>query len=327
MGKRKNPRYDEQNLKALAKYLEGARRPLEGGKNPTIKVDPERLEETIKTSLDEKDRKVLEKFFGLIPGKINHSQRRSAEISWINMYINAKKAMMGLVTIENLEKFDANVHEKVMLIAKKVNTEGTNVSNADTVKYLYVLSIIFDGGPNMSFDMSEKIDIKYEKLATFDEFAMLDELCKVLNELPDNSINLKLLMEAIEMLDLDDVVSIKKFAGLPMSREESLNFRDETKAKSLYAIRCLKEKIFPYGAWNETLNLILGKEKQASEFVEAVQLIRKDWKSIERYRTDETERIFTSKGIQTVKKIRIGELEFTDPYEVMLLCVARNIAL
>lgn len=332
MGKKnrlENNNYDLQNLKSLASYLERVRTPLEEGNIPKIKVDLEGLEKTIK-ALPRKERETLEKFWGLNPGMINHSQniKGLGAVAYGNMFEEVKRILKKIISLEYLRNYDPNASQLVENIAKKVDKGGLEISDLDTVKYLIVLTIMLDNGPQMPFDEEEKIDCELDDTASFDDYAMACEIWRILKDrAPDKSINLKLLIEAIEMFDIPDVVAIKKFANLPINRVDEKDFEDESKLETLHDIRAFKERIFPYGSWNITLELIIGKEINLEPFSNALDLFRQDWANMLKFKTERTRTIVTSEGERKLTIYEIGGLEFTDPYEVMFLYVARNIIL
>lgn len=330
MGKRKdkNVSYSRQNLEIVARNLEVARKPISDGDIPKIRVNRKALEKVIK-DLPKKERKAVEKFFGLIPGTINHSQNifGLGKVAYNNMLQEAKDVLTKLVSVEYLVKFDETVAKLVESLAKKVNKGDLKLSDIDVCKYLNILCIVFDGGPQMPFDNEDKINLDSENLF-FDDYAMLNVLYKSLvDSIPDHSLNLRLLQEAIDMLDVADVIAIKRFVGLELTKKEEAEFGEEVKVSTLREVRLLKERVFPYGIWNETIELILGKYKNFNQFIEAMTLVRQDLSNLAKYETGEEDSFPTSKGITTVKKIKIGDLEFTDPYEVMFWCVSRNIIL
>lgn len=330
MGKKnRSVNYDPQNLKVLAEYMENARKPLTNGKIPNIHIDLEKLESTIK-ALSKKERETLEKFWGLNPGTINHSQSMKGlgQVAYNNMFTEVKKILQKIISLEYLKEYDCNVAELVGNMAKKICKDSLDISDIDAVKYLNVLFIMLDNGPQMPFDDEEKIDSDLDTEASFDDYAMTCEIWRVIKDrLPDNSINLKLLIEAIEMFDIPDIMAIKKFANIPLNRIDEKDFEDESRLETLQDIRKFKERIFPYGSWDVTLRLIIGKKINLEGFANALSLFRQDWANILNFKTGKSKTIMTSEGERKLDIYEIGGLEFTDPYEVMFLYVERNIIL
>lgn len=332
LGKKKdaNAGYSRKNLETVAQNLEEARKPVTGGEIPELHVNRENLEKTIKTDLTKKERDVLEKFFGLIPGTINHSKHiwGLGRLASNNMIKEVKEVLSKLVSVKYLAGFDEEVAKLVEDLAKKVDKGDLDITDIDIIKYLEILCIIFDGGPKMPFDNDDEIDVDESENASFDDFGMLTAMIKAMKELPDHAINLKLLIEAIEMFDIKDVMAMKKFVGLKLSKKDEREYEDVKKVKTLMEIRNLKEKVFPLGSWNTTIELIIGKKKNFQDFIEAMEQVRRDLNILKNYETDEEYSFVSAKGEKTtVKVIKIGDLEFTDPYEIMFLCVARNIIL
>lgn len=328
LGKKQQPvNYDRTNLKGLANYMERTRAPMNGGSLPKLCINLDRLEETIK-GLPRKPREATEKFWGLIPGTINHSFGKSklGKDAYDIMFTNAKEVIKDLLTLEYSSRYDENVASLVEKLAAKVDKGDMEMSNIEVVKYLIAFFIIFYGGPQMLYEKEDSIDTGIDNKAVLDEYAMLLETDNELKGLiPDNSINLKLWMQVIEMLDIKDGLAIKKFARLNISKEDLRTFDEIEDIKVLQQIRAFKERIFPYGGWWVTTNLILDPTKvELDGFMDRLDLLRRDWGNIKLFRS-KTKQVMTSQGERDLLVYNIGGLEFTDPYEVMLLYVARNL--
>ena len=178
----------------------------------------------------------------------------------------------------------------------------------------------------MLFEDENNVNTEVDDNAVLDEYALLLEAWNELQDIiPDNSINLKLLIQAIEMLDFEDVLAMKKFAGIEISQEDLKMVGSIEEVKTLQEIRAFKERIFSYGCWWVTANLILNPAKvNLIKFMEYLDLFRQDWENIKLFKSG-TKQIMTAEGTRNLQIYQIGELEFTDPYEVMLLYVARNL--
>lgn len=319
--------YDRSNLQGLANYMEGVRTPMKGGHLPRFRIDLDGLEKTIK-SLPRKAREAIEKFWGLNPGTINHSHNKSSlgNIAYERMFSNSKEVLQNIFTLEYSIKYEPNVADLVTKMARKVNKGNLEMSDIEVVKYLNIFFIIFYGGPNMLFEDENNVNTEVDDNAVLDEYALLLEAWNELQDIiPDNSINLKLLLQAIEMLDFEDVLAMKKFAGIEISQEDLKMVGSIEEVKTLQEIRAFKERIFSYGCWWVTANLILNPAKvNLIKFMEYLDLFRQDWENIKLFKSG-TKQIMTAEGTRNLQIYQIGELEFTDPYEVMLLYVARNL--
>lgn len=333
MGKkqqRQQVKYSRQALENMAFQLSCIRQPLKGGMIPKIQIDLDELEKTIGT-LSKKERELLEKFWGLIPGTTNHGKQinKKHDIAYQNMMKHTLEVMKKLLSIEYLYRYDQEAKHVVNEMLGKINKEGVEyVSDIDAIKYLILFLIFFVGGPRMLFEGKEdKINLKEEENGHFDEYALLkvtwEESGRVLQ---DKSIKLKLLIEAIRMFDLKDVVAMQRFVNLPISKDD---YDVETEVLSSFKqIRLFKEKIFPYGAWDVSSSLIYGSEINdidLTELVESFSMLRANWESIATFKTKQQITLYTSEGERQLDCYKIGKLTFTDIYEVMFLYVSRSL--
>lgn len=334
MGKKKRPvNYDRKALTNLSRQIKLGRRPLKEGNIPELKIDLEGLENTIK-SLPKNQREVTEKFWGLIPGTMDHSKqlgtRKRNDIAYQNMLNATLGVMRDLIHFEYLRLYDANMKEIFDGLVSKVDKTGAEeVSDEDAIKYFLIFLIFIANGPRLLVEEEGyQINLKEEQESYFDEYALLRATWKeTAKHLPDHSIKLKLLMETISMFDLKQVVAMKHFARLPVETEF-----DNPNAKPVQTfaeIRLLKEELFPYGAWDVTTLLIYGAAKEedridVSDLAEHFHEFRKNWDEIKKYKVSETT-LVTTKGETKLDRYRIGCLEFTDIYEVMFLYVSRSL--
>ena len=233
-----------------------------------------------------------------------------------------------LVSIEFLYSYDKNVQDLVGRIMSKINKDGAeNISDIDVIKYFMIFLVFVLEGPNLTFQFTDEKATEFQKEhAKIDEYAILEgvweDSMKVLNE---HSINFKLLLECISMFDVKDVIAMKRFVGLSLSKDEENTETD--KLSTIREIRLFKEKIFPYGAWEAAIHFIYYNGScpvDLTEFWEKIILLRSDWKKISEFEKEIID-ITTSTETRKVKVYDIAEIEFTDIYEVMFLYVSRNI--
>ena len=163
-------------------------------------------------------------------------------------------------------------------------------------------------------------------MASLDEYSLLyagwEEMVK---NLADGAINLKLLLEAIDMFDVKDVVSMKRFVRLPIERAYSRDEKEEF--EKLKQIRLLKESIFPDGEWETIEQLIYGnktKEIDFEELSDALSILRCNWERVEEYKIG-TKAYLLSTGKKELPVYDIAGLRFTDTYEIMFLSVCRSL--
>lgn len=326
MGTKKNVKeYIPEAIKNLGEYLEKVR--LEGSKKlEKTRVNLEGLKKAI-WALPKEDRENIEKFWGLTGGP-NHSKKIAhlniKDVAYIQMRNKALQSFSKLDKLDLASMYDESVQTLTNLVIKKVNKNGLpDISDMECVKYLIAFFILVENGPKMSFEKDlMQVDTRVDKMCYVDEYEALNELAKELKEFPDNSINLGLVKSVLESLDFKDCVVIQKSFGM----ESTDTFRsDEIQILDTFSrIRAFKEKVFGYGAWEVTCGLVLGYDVNLKEFWKAIDILRKDWSKMDDFKTSQ-------KNLQTVSETRtlnvysIGGLEFTDPYEVMVLYLERNL--
>ena len=334
MGKKKQKaNYDKGRLRNLAAQICRIRKPTSKGGIPAIKVDIEGLEKAL-LKLERKEREVMERFWGLIPGTPDHSQyhfsaaRKSNDIAHNIMADKVVEVIKKLVSFEYLYLYDKGLKKLVDNILTKINKAGVEeISDMNAVKYLIIFLVFISGGPHMVFEQYDaEIDLENDSKGTFDDYSLLQRIwVQTGNIVKDGSINLKLIMELVEMFDIKDVITMKRFVRLPIDRKDE---DIETESLSTFKdIRLFKERIFPYGNWEFT-NLMIyyggTYEVNLNEFGEKLNTLRSDWSSIKNFATVKTV-VNTSAGQRELQVYEIGGVEVTDIYEVMFLYVSRNL--
>lgn len=335
MGKNKKKDYDKSALKNLASHICHMRKPIEEKLFPKLAIDIDGLEKAI-LQLERKERESLEHFWGLVPGTMDQSKRfyskkrKANDVAYMNMFEAMTEAAKKLLSIEMLYLYDKEVKRLISQIASKINkTDVEDISDIDAVKYLIIFWVFISGGPNMFYEQQgEEIETKYDESGNFDQYALLKSTWEdSTNLLEDHSINLKLLIETIQMFDLKDVIAMKRFAGLPISRWE-LEMESVEPLSNFGKVRKFKQKLFQYGEWEVTVHLIynngVGKKVKLQRFSNQFSKLRSDWDNNVREYESGTRKIKSSMGVREVVNYNIGGLEFTDIYEVMNLYVNRN---
>ena len=284
-------------------------------------------------ALDKTDRERIEKFWGLKGGPI-HSKKlvryTTKDVAYISMCNLAVESVKKLLTLDYVIMYDSNASTKVSVISEKVNRNGIEVSDIECVKYLMAFLIYAENGPKMSFEEEDmNIDTTLDGNFFFDEFEVLNQMYEEMKEKQEKSIDLRLIMDFFEMLDLQDVLIIKKSIGIEIHKDslpQGVSIEDIGSIRSVSRIRELKERMFPYGAWDVVTKLILGKEEKAklNDFMKELDSIRRDWDKVAEFKSTE-KRLKTKSEVRTLNVYNIGGLEFTDAYEVMFLYLERNL--
>lgn len=284
--------------------------------------------------LPKNQREKIERFWGL-NGGTNHSRRlgrdNSRDIAYKKMCSEALEAVEELQTLDYLKFYDQSISIQIDLIARKINKKGLEISDMECVKYLMAFFIYMDNGPKMSFEEEEmEIDTDLDGTFLLDEIEVLSEMYEEISKYQDNTINLRLLIDSLEMMDFKDMLAIKKSMGIEINSStlpKKMKFEDIDIVRSVSSVRELKERVFPYGAWNVVTELIIGTtetEKKLANFMKELNSIRKDWARIADFKIGEKKLRITGE-IRTLNVYKIGELIFTDAYEVMFLYLERNL--
>jgi len=344
--KKSKTAYNAEALEFFKKTLERVRQPGEKSAKSFRAINMGGLQKAVQ-ALPKKDREIVEKFWGLTGGP-NHSKkmlrRDTKDVAYNEMCSKAIVSARKLLSLDYVIIFDDSVKGLIRLIGKKVNKNRINISDIDCAKLLMGFFIYIDNGPKMSFEtMPMSIDTKLNGSFWFDEYEVLEQMSQEVEKYPDNSINLKLLISIFETMDFNDMLSIKKSMSIEINNyfknlqvitmnvgiETVKDFTSEDVeiVRTVSSIRELKERVFPYGAWDVTSALILGNHDgkiNLSEFYAILNTIRNDWSKIADFKTGHKElRVYN--GIRTLNIYSIGGLEFTDIAEVMFLYSECNV--
>lgn len=333
MGGKKTPKaYVPENLEFLAKSLVQISGAKNEGKEYVI-VNITELEKAIK-KLPRKDKEKIERFWGLTGG-VNHSKKlvsfNSKDKAFLTMCNEAIISLRILFRLDYMSMYNENLRNMIDYLARKINKGGMNVSDLDAIKYLIVFLVIFQNGPKMSFENDPlTIDSECSEDFTFDEYSIIKGAFNEFKNIPDKSINLKLICNMLDMLDFKDTLIVKKTFSISIPKDEILDGYQDVEIEemsTLAQVRNFKERIFPYGAWEIVNELILGNLKgeiKLEEFMKHLDKIRKDWSEIAKFKVGNT-KLRTPHELRTLYVYNIGGLEFTDIYEVMFLYLERNI--
>ena len=265
-----------------------------------------------------------------MPKRYEPEAPKKLDVASLKMLDSVNEIKNKFYTLESLYRYDRTVHELIDNIARKINKTGSeDVSDLEAVKYLLILVVFIAGGPRLVFErLDSVINLKEEEDKHFDEYATLEAIWdETTHLLPDHSIRLRLLMNAIEMFDRKDVVAMKRYARLPIDPDE--RSMETIPLRSVKSCRLFKEHLFPDGPWDVTTILIYGEPKKRpigmKKFMEHFGQFSRDWNAVEKYRKEEPGTIWTSQGEKKVPVYEIGGRTFTDVYEIMFLYLNRNL--
>ena len=328
--KRQAEQYDSAALTYLGVRIKNSRKEIEEGALIKLNINLTKLEEAVKM-LPKKEREALEKYWGLIPGTPirAHDKKFQEGISKdASKMLMAKSAFQALMTLSSLDYvciYDAGARELIDQVAGKVDKGGMEMSNMDIVKYLIIFLVFILDGPKMIYEEQlQMLTDEQEKIAGFDLYTFMQITWNaIIKDMEDESINLKLLMQMLDMFECREVAYMKRYVGLPLHPDyQKAEFEP---LESFSEIRNFKEKMFPYGAWDVTSSLIFYqgiKKVKLEKFAKKVPgLKRSNWATLEDYK-GESKGIMTSKGVVELPTYKIGGMDFTDTYEVQFLCLA-----
>ena len=322
-------KYDDEALEAVARQIKKRRTFMGHLELSKIDLDKEKLEATIKR-LPSKDREALENFAGLVPGTTKHykrlSKNHSKDPAFQKQVEACYSAMQTLTTMEYLVQYDSIAKNLLDKVLTKFNRKGVeDLTDMECLKYYLAFLMFFLNGPQMIYqEPDEKINVRDECSQAFDQFALLwSNWSKLLEELPDGSVKLKLLVELFGMFDLKDIVAIKRYVGLPIKKADDTY--EEMPLNNFMEVRMLKERMFPLGAWEVASYFVLEETtpQDKEDFSEFFSLLRSDWKVAEKYEVGRTY-IETIAGRTELKVYQYRDFQFTDIYEAMSLYVCRN---
>lgn len=321
---KKTKGYVLENLEYFVETLKEIRKTKDGEKH-YFRPSLANLQRTIET-LPKEHRQNIEKFWGLTGG-INHSKRNvtAKDGAFIQMRKMAVDSLKLLFRLEYVVVYDEYIKARISRLIKKINKNGIEISDLDAVKYLMVFQVILLNGPKMCFE-TNPLELDSVRNESFEdkEYQTICELSRMFEVIPDNSINLNLLMNWVEMFDLNDSLSIKQTFRIAIPKEF---LKEEIEIlKTLPQLRMFKARVFTHGAWNLTSELVFGNpngEINLAGFVEALDEIRKDCSKIADFKSGQMQ-LKTIHELRTLDVYNIGGFEFTDIYEVMFLYLARN---
>jgi len=255
----------------------------------------EGLEKAIK-KLDTKQRKSLEKFFGLLSQETSKYEQYCVvrknedgydEVFWKKMPPKDlwKMQQQGFAAVSKLQdvEFTYLYDDEVKTFCDKLlqKVQCVNEDIIFNLKMILVFNCVIRGGPNLYVDEDGMMPKEKEAENNFDQVAVLYRFWE---EVRGNSykVKLDLVQEFLDLLPEKQVREI--FWGLGISIPQKLinvgcGKVEEKPFWSFKDVRSLKRKIFPKGPWKITEEAIMGKKVTLYGLRSIYRKNRENWKS------------------------------------------------
>ena len=254
----------------------------------------EGLEKAIR-NLETKERKSLEKFFGLLSQETSKYEQYCVvrknedgydEVFWKKMPPKDiwKMQEVGFAAVSKLQgvesayMYDSKTREICDKLLQKV--QSRNKDKIYNLKMILVFNCVIRGGPNIFTDEDGMMPKEKESENNFDEISVL---YRFLEEVRGNSykVKLDLVQEFLDLLPEKQVREI--FWGLGINIPQKLiNVEckvEENPFWSFKDVRSLKRKIFHNGPWKITEDAIMGKKVTLYGLRTIYRKNRENWKS------------------------------------------------
>ena len=255
----------------------------------------EGLEKAIR-NLETKERKSLEKFFGLLSQETSKYEQYCVvrknedgydEVFWKKMPPKelwkmqeiAFSAVSKLQNIEFAYWYDSKTREICDKLLQKV--QSRNKDKIYNLKMILVFNCVIRGGPNLYVDEDGRVEKGNESENNFDEISVLVNFWK---EVRGNSykVKLNLVQEFLDLLPEKQQKEI--FWGLGIRIPQKLKNVECSKVEektfwSFKDVRSLKRKIFPKGPWKITEETIFGRKVTLYGLRSIYRKNRENWKS------------------------------------------------
>lgn len=254
----------------------------------------EGLEKAIR-NLETKERKSLEKFFGLLSQETSKYEQYCVvrknedgydEVFWKKMPPKDiwKMQEMGFAAVSKLQgvesayMYDSKTREICDKLLQKV--QSRNKDKIYNLKMILVFNCVIRGGPNIFTDEDGMMPKEKESENNFDEISVL---YRFLEEVRGNSykVKLDLVQEFLDLLPEKQVREI--FWGLGINIPQKLiNVECKAEEKPFWSfkdVRSLKRKIFHNGPWKITEDAIMGKKVTLYGLRTIYRKNRENWKS------------------------------------------------
>ena len=254
----------------------------------------EGLEKAIR-NLETKERKSLEKFFGLLSQETSKYEQYCVvrknedgydEVFWKKMPPKDiwKMQEVGFAAVSKLQgvesayMYDSKTREICDKLLQKV--QSRNKDKIYNLKMILVFNCVIRGGPNIFTDEDGMMPKKKESENNFDEISVL---YRFLEEVRGNSykVKLDLVQEFLDLLPEKQVREI--FWGLGINIPQKLiNVECKVEEKPFWSfkdVRSLKRKIFHNGPWKITEDAIMGKKVTLYGLRTIYRKNRENWKS------------------------------------------------
>ena len=251
------------------------------------------------------------------------------------------KVLFKLFSIDWMSRYDRTTREAVRLFKNKIwkNTFGTAILLG--FKYQLAFFAFLQNGPKLSLEKNPMKVVEDDNKGDSNDFdgdkryysiyAIIESLLKSFQEqggIPDNSIDLDLLVFWINNLDLQDAAAIKSFCQIPLNEDEAQ--QTEVPLRTLNDIRRFKERIFPNGSWATTSGLIYtsfctSKVNYSALYNKLLDIKRNNcsFDGVAHVQKRELQIRTYFDGVRLMPRYQICRQRwvFTDPYEAGILCL------
>lgn len=209
------------------------------------------LKAAINTFLESKERKIVEKYFGLSGGTIHYLRaENNKDIALKNMKLACEKALNKLRSVRAMYMYSSIFKEYVDLIAAKVwspSTDCDNVTKANyaSLYYLYLLNyhrFVFD-----NFKVYDNARVALENTNYVLPYFIVEAYKKLFCNLPDDELLIPMIDNFFEGVSPEIKDTIFKYAQIGKGNDVYMPI-------PVAEVRKQKELLFPAGAWQTKVN-------------------------------------------------------------------------
>lgn len=256
--KRKDVPYERNGLQCVANSLQKNKQSLQSYQKDLLSLDG--LEVAIK-KMPKDQREIVEKFFGLLPGTINHSikyqawentfPRKPLDVSMATLSQKAHDYIMYLYSLDYSVLYDGNLQPIISKLLTKIDrTNISGLTDLEIIKYLLIYLEIICEGPNFYSDLTQNYSDYAEQIMVFDHYLLLRQAWNsFLASISNASFNMALIVEWVQTLNLRDRAKILQSFNLSIPNE-LVDYVEGSPLHTFSEIRAFKEHLFPDGPWH-----------------------------------------------------------------------------
>ena len=285
-------------------------------------------------TLEKKERKALEKFFG-IGGGVQHylKEVKENDIALQNMVYAANEAADKIKSIETMYQYNKLFRESVDSIAAKVRDPEGKYSNLQKAKIAHLYFWWIKDFQFMPYDGQRKdsVLISLEKRKEIEQYPSLAayaaEWKTFYSKIPDGDLIVPQVLEFVWQSDADLDTLMSEFSAFTDDMHIKGHEGDlDGKFKRVYCcnIRDGKERLFAAGKWNADYMRLSEFSKMSVEQVEGLIRAYNFYKVKLGYEIDTCKRreirevMFRTQGIKRVDYAVLDkEISFVDEYEMI----------